>query len=89
MTIAVLLFLFGISCIVKANFTAFAMIGEINRKLPKDDQISKAWRYPGKNSMVRSEYRRLYPGGHLLSQYRVVLYSGFILLFLFMIVIFK
>ena len=89
MTIAILLFLSGISCIIKANFIEFAMIGEINRKLPEADQISKAWRYPGKHSKVQSEYRRFYPEGRLLSQYRTILYSGLVLLSLFMLVIFK
>jgi hypothetical protein len=63
------------------------MIGEINRKLPIDDQISKAWNYPGKDSRVQSEYRRLYPEGRLLSRYKAVLYSGAVSLFLFTVVI--
>jgi hypothetical protein len=89
MTIAILLFLSGISCIIKANYIMFAMIGEINRKLPEADLISKALRYPGKESSVQSEYRRLYPEGCLLSQYRAVLYPGIVLLFLFMIVVLR
>jgi hypothetical protein len=88
MTIAILLFLSGFSCIVKANYIMFDMIKEINRMLPEDDQISRAWRYPGKNSRVQSEYRRLYPHGRLFSQYRAVLYSGTVLLLLFTLVIF-
>jgi hypothetical protein len=87
MTIAILLFLSGVSCLIKANYIMFDMIGEINRNLPEADQFSKALRYPGKNSKVQSEYRRLYPEGRLSSQYRVVLYSGVVLLFLFMIVV--
>jgi hypothetical protein len=88
MSIAVLLFLSGIFCIIKANYIMFDMIGEINRKLPEADQIPKAWRYPGKDSRVQSEYRRLYPEDRLSSQYRAVLYSGVALLFLFTLVIF-
>jgi hypothetical protein len=89
MTIALLLFLSGISCIIKSNYIMFDMIGEINRKLPEAGQFSKALRYPGKDSKVQSEYRRLYPEGRLSSQYRAVLYSGVVLLFLFMIVVFR
>lgn len=88
MTIAVLLFLSGISCIIKANLLEFRMIDEINRNLPKVEQISKAWNYPGKESRVQSEYRRLYPEGRLLSKYKAVLYSGVFLLVLFALVIF-
>jgi hypothetical protein len=58
MTLAVLSLIFGISCIAKANLIMFAMIGEINRKLPEPDQFSKEWRYPGKHSQAQSEYRQ-------------------------------
>jgi hypothetical protein len=43
----------------------FARIREINRKLLEAHQISKAWRYPGKDMKVQSEYRRFYPEGRL------------------------
>jgi hypothetical protein len=89
MTIAILLFLAGISCIIKSHYIMFDMIGEINRKLPEAGQFSRALRYPGRNSRVQSEYRRLYPEGRLSSQYRAVLYSGAVLSFLFLIVVFR
>jgi hypothetical protein len=59
------LFLSGISCTIKANCIMFARIREINRKLLEAHQISKAWRYPGKDMKVQSEYRRFYPEGRL------------------------
>jgi len=42
-----------------------AMIGEVNRKLPEDQQVSYMWRYPGKFSDIRDHYKRFYPKGPL------------------------
>ena len=42
-----------------------AMIGEVNRRLPDDQQVSYLWGYPGKLSDIRDQYKRFYPQGTL------------------------
>jgi hypothetical protein len=42
-----------------------AMIEEINRKKPSDNQISMLGSYPLKSIMIYREYRRLCPDGRL------------------------
>ncbi len=41
------------------------MIELVNQKLPKDQQIEYAYRYPGKMGKIRALYREHYPAGHL------------------------
>ena len=41
------------------------MIGEVNKHLPEDRQISDSWGYPGKIGDVKEHYKRLYPNGNL------------------------
>jgi hypothetical protein len=77
------LFLIAISCVISANFVLFAMIGEINRKLPDDQRISYFWFHPAKYRRIYNEYRRLFPAGRYLIYYRSLLYSGFALLGVF------
>jgi hypothetical protein len=81
--VALLMFLFAISCIMFSGFLMFAMIGQINRKVSDRNQISYLWGHPAKYFRIYSDYRRLYPEGQLLLVYKVVLYSGFGLLALF------
>jgi hypothetical protein len=41
-------------------------IGEVNRKLSKEEQISRTWIYlPGKMQKIKAEYYRLYPTGRV------------------------
>jgi hypothetical protein len=42
-----------------------AMIGEVNRRLPEDQQVSYLLGYPGKLTGIKHEYKRLYPEGNL------------------------
>lgn len=41
------------------------MIGEVNRKLSKEEQISRSGIYLGKMQKIKAEYYRLYPTGRL------------------------
>ena len=41
------------------------MIEMINQKLPQEQQIEYAYRYPGKMKKIRALYREHYPTGHL------------------------
>ena len=58
----------AISCFVASGFFLTQEIGEINRKLPENQQISYWWMYAEKYARVKKEYKRLYPKGriHLL-----------------------
>jgi hypothetical protein len=80
MLVQLLIFLSAISCLIWAGFVTFAMMGEINRKLPEKDQISYLWGYPAKYRRINAEYRRLYPTGRLLFYGSVLTYTGFALL---------
>jgi hypothetical protein len=55
-----------------------AMIGEVNRRLPDDQQISYLWGYPGKLSGIREQYKRFYPKG-TLSKVLTVLEVSFLM----------
>lgn len=48
-----------------ANAVLYAMVGEINRKLPDNQQIGYFTWYPSKERRVFKEYKRLYPTGRL------------------------
>jgi hypothetical protein len=71
------------SGIIGANLVLFAMIGEINRKLPERDRISYIFGYYAKYRRIFNEYRRLYPNGRLLLWFKLLLCSGFGLLAVF------
>lgn len=43
----------------------YAMVGEVNRKLPDEKQIEYLFMYPGKVGKIKSEYRKYYPNGRL------------------------
>jgi hypothetical protein len=70
----------GATCAVLGGYVTLAMIGQVNRKLPDDKQISYlAWHY-WKQRRVLSEYKRLYPKGRLDSAFFALL--GLMFLFL-------
>lgn len=77
------LFLTATSCLVSAGFVLFAMIGEVNRKLPEQNQISYLFGHSDKYSYIHKEYRRLYPKGRLLLYLKILLATGFGLLLVF------
>ncbi len=80
MTKALVFFLASQTFILASGFLMFAMIGEINRKLPDEQRISYLLGYPSRYLRVFREYHRLYPGGHLKLGFHVSFFLGVALL---------
>lgn len=80
---AIVFFALATTCILASGYVMFAMIGEINRRLPEEQRVSYLFGHFGKFTKVTSEYRRLYPDGRLLSLYRAFLFLGIALLIAF------
>ena len=57
---------------IASSVVISAMIGEVNKKLPKDQQVSYLWRYPGKFSDINDQYKRFYPNGPLARVLKVI-----------------
>jgi hypothetical protein len=74
-----ILFAAAISLIIGANLVLYAMIGEVNRKLPENQQIGYLGFYPSKAFRITREYRRFYPDGHLNTLRVIFNVLGFIL----------
>jgi hypothetical protein len=74
-----ILFAAATSLVIGANLVLYAMIGEINRKLPEEQQIGYLGFYPSKAFRITREYRRLCPGGHLNTVRIIFNIVGFIL----------
>ena len=55
----------AVTLMICSGLVIFAMIGEVNSRLPEDQQVSYLWGYPGKLSGIRDQYRRFYPTGTL------------------------
>ncbi len=55
----------GATLAIGSSLVISAMIGEVNRRLPDDQQVSYLWGYPGKLSGIREQYKRFYPKGTL------------------------
>jgi hypothetical protein len=51
--------------ILVSGFLMYAMIGEVNRKLPDGQRIGYLFGHYGKYRRLFREYRRLYPNGRL------------------------
>ena len=65
-------------CAVLSGLLAFQEIGEVNRKLPADEQIGYYGFYPGKMQKVARAYKSLYPCGRV-DTVRLLLGAGAIL----------
>jgi hypothetical protein len=64
-TTPVLLFVAFLGVGFACNLVFYAMIGEVNRKLPEGQRINYLYMYPGKLGKVWSEHKRLHPSGRL------------------------
>jgi hypothetical protein len=62
---AVVLFYLGCSCAILSSFFLWQQIGEINRKLPDNEQVSYWGMHPVKMARIRREYKSLYPSGRI------------------------
>jgi hypothetical protein len=78
--IALVLFFASTSSNLISNFVMFAIIGEVNRKLPDEERIPYLWWHLGKYQRTLREYRRLYPGGRLVMYHFGSLALGMLLL---------
>ena len=74
--LAIVLFVIAQGFIIGAGFVLFAIIGEVNRRLPPEQHISYLLGYPMKYIRVTREYRRLYPDGFLHIWFRISLVIG-------------
>ena len=77
---ALIFFSLATTCIIASGYVLFAMIGEINRRLPDEQKVSYLFGHFAKFAKVSGEYRRLYPDGRLLQLYRSFLFLGIVLL---------
>jgi hypothetical protein len=83
--VAVILAL-GTTSIIASGLILYAMIGQVNRKLPDDKQIPyffsfSSYPYLSRAATIRREHKRFYPHSHL-HMIRIVLNTvGFILMF--------
>jgi len=55
----------GTTCALIAGILTHREIGEVNRKLSDEEQISYSFMYPGKMQKIKAEYHRLYPNGRV------------------------
>jgi hypothetical protein len=67
---ALALFAAAVSFGAMGNLLLFVVVGEVNRKLPEDQQVGYFFWYPGKVNRVITLYRQHYPRGRLLLYYR-------------------
>ena len=53
----------GTTCAVLSGFLVCQEIGEVNRKLSNEEQISYWFMHPGKMQKIKAAYKRFYPTG--------------------------
>jgi hypothetical protein len=80
--ISVALTALAVSCFVLSGILLTQEIGEINRKLPEDQQISYWWIYSEKYARIKKEYKRLYPKGRIHTLANIFGLAGIALLLL-------
>jgi hypothetical protein len=74
---AVTLFCLACSCAMVSAFLLWQQIGEVNRKLPDNEQVSYWGMHPFKMAKIKREYKRLYPAGRLDLLRRIFQYAAF------------
>jgi hypothetical protein len=77
------LLLAATSCFIASSLVMSAMMGEINRKLPKNQRISYLFGHFTKYQFIYRKYKELYPHGRLLLYYWLCGFGGLLLLLLF------
>jgi len=74
----------GTTFIVTSNLILYMMIGQVNRKLPENQQIpyffSFSYPYVNRMATIKREYKRFYPGGCLQMTRTVLNVLGFVLM---------
>jgi len=61
---------------IAACITHIAIVEAVNAKLPPAEQFGELGWYPMKSLRVHREYRRLYPGGTLLTREGLLAYGA-------------
>jgi len=82
---AVILLSLGSSCAALSSFFLWQQIGEVNRKLPDNEQISYWGLHPMKMAKIKREYKRLYPGGKIDLMRQSFQYAALVFIMLMMI----
>jgi hypothetical protein len=67
------------SCLLLSGFLLTQEVGEVNRKLPEDQQISYWWMHVDKYARIKREYKRLYPNGRIHTFSIIFEFAGFAL----------
>ncbi len=78
--IALGLFVLAQTFILLSGFVMFAMIGEVNRRVPDHQRVSYLVGHFAKYRRILSEYQRLHPTGRLGLYFKASLASALILL---------
>jgi hypothetical protein len=60
-------------CGIMLNLVRTEMVDRVNEKLPEGEQFGALGWYLPKTQRLHREYRRLYPDGHLLLRFRVLI----------------
>jgi hypothetical protein len=64
-------------CGLLSTFLSDKMVDQVNKKLPMDLQFSPLGWHPAKTLRLHREYQKLYPGGQLVLQVRLLIVSAF------------
>ena len=65
-TAATIAFLLAGTFVIVANLLTYAILGQINARLPQNERLSYMGFYLRKNSRMARLYKQLYPDGRLL-----------------------
>jgi hypothetical protein len=79
---SIVLFALSSSCLIVSGYCFTQEIGEVNRKLPDDQQISYWGLHSEKLAKIHRLYRRLYPQGRIHLATLALAISGFVFLLL-------
>ena len=80
--IAIFLESLGGACLLTSWALMYQEIGEVNRKLPDDQQISYFWFHMEKVVKIRREHRRLYPDSSIDFYREALGWAGLVLVLL-------
>jgi hypothetical protein len=70
------------TCGLISSLKAMQMTDKVNEKLPKQERFETLGWHTSKHQRLVLEYKRLYPGGSLLTQHRIAMWTGFACLLL-------
>ena len=66
MTVGIVTLVCGVICAVTTTLLTFAIIDQVNDKLPEGEKLAWLGRSPFKYRRLSQEYKRLYPNGRRL-----------------------